>query len=356
MAQIPTAAYCRVSTNNDTQDGSFDVQCAYYKRLIEEDPQMRLVGIYGDQGKSGRNMKERKELNRLITDCEAGKVKLILTKSISRFSRNMVECVNTIRHLTSLGVTVRFEKENISTNSMGGKLMLGILATIAEEESNTISQNMNWSRKAHLERGEPWDVPRYGYVSSGREHKWIPVPHEVEVVRKAFYMAGMCHTIPEIMDELNRMEAEAGSSRVWNRTPLRSMLTSVVYVGDYLSNKQCKIIDETGRSKRVKNKGHVAQVLIEGHHEAIVSRELFDAVQKLIEAGLLSSLKTRFTKKDEKLMEESMEAAAKEELLHLSLTATMTSQTEDATGCTTEDAVVTVIKNATVSTTGAEKP
>ena len=330
MTQIPTAAYCRVSTNSDTQDGSYEVQCAYYKKLIEENPQMKLVGIYGDHGKSGRNIKDRKELNRLIADCEAGKVKLILTKSISRFSRNMVECVDTIRRLTSLGVTVRFEKENISTNSMGGELMLGILATIAEEESHSLSQNMSWSRRKHLERGEPWDVPRYGYVSSGREHKWIPVPHEVEVVRKAFYMAGMCHTIPEIMDELNRMEAEAGSSRVWNRTPLRSMLTSVVYVGDYLSNKQCKIIDENGHSKRVVNRGEVEQILIEGHHEAIVSRELFDAVQNLVEAGLLSARRTRFSQRDEELMEEAMEAAANEEA-NRPLLATETTATPQTT-------------------------
>ena len=131
--RIPTAAYCRVSTKRDTQDGSYEVQRAYYEKLISEDPTLELVGIYGDHGKSGRYMRGRAELNRLIKDCEAGKVKLILTKSISRFARNMMECVETIRHLRELGVTIRFEKENIDTDTMGGELMLGILATIAQE-------------------------------------------------------------------------------------------------------------------------------------------------------------------------------------------------------------------------------
>ncbi len=142
MEKIKTAAYCRVSTNSDTQDGSFEVQCAYYENLIKSDPTMEFVGVYGDHGKSGRAMKGRKELNRLIKDCEDGKIQLVLTKSISRFARNMVECVAPVRHLLEIGVTVRFEKEDLDTEKMGGELMLGILATIAQEESNSISQNM----------------------------------------------------------------------------------------------------------------------------------------------------------------------------------------------------------------------
>ena len=310
--RIPTAAYCRVSTKSDLQDGSFETQCAYYEKLISESPNMELVGIYGDHGKSGRSMQGRPELQQLMKDCQAGKVKLILTKSISRFARNMMECVETIRKLREMGVTIRFEREGIDTDHMGGELMLGILATIAQEESNSIAQNMNWSRQKHVERGEPWDVPRYGYVSEGKEHRWVPVPQEAEVARKAFYMAGMCYKIPEIMEEMNRMEAEAGTGKVWKRTPLRSLLTSVVYVGDYLSNKQCKIVDKNGKTKRVVNRGYVDQILIEEHHEAIIGRELFDAVQLLIENGLLNASRKKYTPADELLMERAMQAAVKE--------------------------------------------
>ena len=309
---LRTAAYCRVSTKSDMQDGSFEVQCEYFQKLITENPEMELVGVYGDHGKSGRSMKNRKELNRLIKDCEAGNVDLILTKSISRFARNMLECVETIRHLKELGVTVRFEREGISTDKMGGELMLGILATIAQEESNSISQNMHWSRRKHVEQGQPWERARYGYVSVGKEHRWEIVEHEAEVVRQAFYMAGMCYRYGEIMEELNRMEQEAGTERVWNRTPVRNLLQSVVYVGDYLSNKEVRVVGEDGSVKRIRNKGHEDQVLIEDHHESIVSRELYDVVQELIRYNLLNGCRTNFSAEDQKLMEHAMQVAAKE--------------------------------------------
>lgn len=310
--KLRTAAYCRVSTASDTQDGSFEVQCAYYEKLIKDDPNMEFVGVYGDHGKSGRSMRGRKELNRLIRDCEAGKVDLVLTKSISRFARNMLECVNTIRQLSDLGVTVRFEKENLDTETMGGELMLGILATIAQEESNSISQNINWSRQKHVEKGQPWDVARYGYVSVGKEHRWEVVDHEAEAVRQAFYMAGMCHTYGEIAEELTRMEAEDGNGRVWNKTPIVNLLRSETYIGNYLSNKECSIVDENGIVKRVKNKGYVDQILIENHHPALVSKELYEVVQELLDHQTLGGHRRKFSEEEREIMERAMRLAVKE--------------------------------------------
>lgn len=310
--KLRTAAYCRVSTASDTQDGSFEVQCEYYEKLIKNDPSMEFVGVYGDHGKSGRSMRGRKELNRLIKDCEAGKIDLVLTKSISRFARNMLECVNTIRHLSDLGVSMRFEKENLDTQSMGGELMLGILATIAQEESNSISQNINWSRQKHVEKGQPWDVARYGYVSVGKEHRWEVVDHEAEAVRQAFYMAGMCHTYGEIAEELTRMEAEDGNGRVWNKTPVVNLLRSETYIGNYLSNKECRIVDEDGIVKRVKNKGYVDQILIEGHHPALVSKELYDVVQELLDHQTLGGHRRKFSEEEREIMSRAMKLAAKE--------------------------------------------
>ena len=310
--KLRTAAYCRVSTASDTQDGSFEVQCAYYEKLIKDDPNMEFVGVYGDHGKSGRSMRGRKELNRLIKDCEAGKVDLVLTKSISRFARNMLECVNAIRQLSDLGVTVRFEKENLDTETMGGELMLGILATIAQEESNSISQNINWSRQKHVEKGQPWDVARYGYVSVGKEHRWEVVDHEAEAVRQAFYMAGMCHTYGEIAEELTRMEAEDGNGRVWNKTPIVNLLRSETYIGNYLSNKECSIVDENGIVKRTKNKGYVDQILIENHHPALVSKELYSVVQELLDHQTLGGHRRKFSEEEREIMERAMKLAAKE--------------------------------------------
>ena len=277
--RILTAAYCRVSTLSDAQDGSFETQCAYYANLITKNPTMRLVGIYGDHGKSGRSMTIRPELQRLIHDCEQGKVKLILTKSISRFARNMLECVETIRHLSALGVKIHF-------------VMLSILATIAQEESNSISKNLIWSRKKRTERGEPWEKARYGYISIGKNHRWQVIPQEAEIVRQAFFMAGMCFRYPQILQEMNRMESKNGTR-------------SLVYVGDYMSNKYCKIVNRDGTSKIVRNKGQVDQILIQGHHEAIIHRDLFDVVQELIKYGLLSATRRKFSDTEFAIMEKS---------------------------------------------------
>ena len=310
--KLRTAAYCRVSTTSDTQDGSFEVQCEYYEKLIRSDPNMEFVGVYGDHGKSGRAMRGRKELNRLIKDCEAGKIDLVLTKSISRFARNMLECVEAIRHLKECGVAVRFEKENLDTETMGGELMLGILATIAQEESNSIALNLSWSRQKHVEKGQPWDTARYGFVSVGKEHKWEVVEHEAEVVRQAFYMAGMCYTYGEIAEELTRMEKEDGNGRVWNKAPVVNLLRSETYIGNYLSNKECSIVDEKGQVKRVKNKGYVEQVLIEGHHPALVSRELYEVVQELLDNKTLGGHRRKFSAEEREIMDRAMKLAARE--------------------------------------------
>lgn len=307
-----TCAYCRVSTASDTQDGSFEVQCEYYERLISSNPEMEFVGVYGDHGKSGRKMYNRTELNRMIKDCEDGKIDLILTKSISRFARNMADCVETVRHLKELGVRVLFEKENLDTDTMTGELILGILATIAQEESISLSQNQAWSRMKHLERGETWSPPRYGYTSDGKNHGWVIVPNQAEVVRMAFYMAATCHTYAEIRDEMNRMEREEGSEKVWTKPTVALLLRSENYVGDFLSNKECTIIDSNGKEKRVKNKGFVDQILIEGHHPAIVSHELFDIVQELIKHGTIGGGRSVFSAEEKYLMEKGQKIAEKE--------------------------------------------
>ena len=310
--KIRACAYCRVRTASDTQDGSFEVQCEYYERLISSDPEMEFVGVYGDHGKSGRKMYNREELNRMIKDCEDGKIDLILTKSISRFARNMADCVETVRHLKELGVRVLFEKENLDTDTMTGELILGILATIAQEESISLSQNQAWSRMKHLERGETWSPPRYGYTSDGKNHGWVIVPNQAEVVRMAFYMAAMCHTYSEIRDEMNRMEREEGSEKVWTNPTVALLLRSENYVGDFLSNKECTIIDSNGKEKRVKNKGFVDQILIEGHHPAIVSHELFDIVQELIKHGTIGGGRSVFSAEEKYLMEKGQKIAEKE--------------------------------------------
>ena len=310
--KLRTAAYCRVSTPSDTQDGSYEVQCEYFEKFIKNNPDMEFAGIYGDHGKSGRYMKGREGLARLIKDCEEGRIQLIYTKSISRFARNLQDFVELTRHLKELGVVVRFEKEGLDTDTLQGELILGILATVAQEVSNNISQNILWSRQHHIEKGQPWDKARYGYVSVGKEHKWEVVEHEAEVVRQAFYMAGMCHTYIEIADEMNRMERENGSDRVWSSATISNLLRSEKYIGNYLSNQGCKVIDGNGATKWVKNTGQVEQILIEDHHPALVSEELYNVVQELLDHRTLSSHRKNFSPEEMEIMDRSIKLAARE--------------------------------------------
>ena len=310
--KLRTAAYCRVSTPSDTQDGSYEVQCEYFEKFIKNNPNMEFVGVYGDHGKSGRYMKGREGLKCLIQDCEEGRVQLVYTKSISRFARNLQDFVELTRHLKELGVIVRFEKEGLDTDTLQGELILGILATVAQEVSNNISQNILWSRQHHIEKGQPWDKARYGYVSVGKEHKWEVVEHEAEVVRQAFYMAGMCHTYIEIADEMNRMERENGSDRVWSSATISNLLRSEKYIGNYLSNQGCKVIDGNGVAKWVKNTGQVEQILIEDHHPALVSEELYNVVQELLDHRTLSSHRKNFSPEEMEIMDRSIKLAARE--------------------------------------------
>lgn len=309
--RLRVAAYCRVSTSRDMQDGSFETQMSYYREYIEGHPDMILVGLYGDQGKSGLTMKKRPELNRLLKDCEDGKIDLILTKSVSRFARNLSECVSTVRKLKQQQVTVYFEKENLDTSDERNELLLSILATMAQEESISISQNMRWSKKRRYEMGQPPDVPSYAYRSVGSDHKWVVVESQARRVRLAFYLAGIGTKYPEIREALNALEKAEDTGRVWNHTSLLKLLTHLSYIGDYLSNRECSIATEEG-AKRVKNRGYVDQFYMEGHHEPLVSRELFWGVRALIERHLLSARKSKYSEEDLRLMEYCRELAEKE--------------------------------------------
>ena len=182
------AAYCRVSTLLEEQDGSYETQVEYFRQKIEGNPSMELVGIYGDKGKSGLKVIGRKGLQQLIEDCEAGKVDVILTKSVSRLTRSMADFVDMIRGLRARNVTVVFERENLRTDDFRCELILNIFAALAQEESNSISMNAKRSHKEHAMEGNPMGKATYGYISSG-PNRWKVNPQEAERVRMAFDMA-----------------------------------------------------------------------------------------------------------------------------------------------------------------------
>lgn len=162
------AAYCRVSRDSERLMHSLSTQVSIYSALIQENPEWIYAGVYADEGISGTQADKRDEFGRMIADCEAGKIDIVLTKSISRFARNTVDLLNTVRHLKDIGVEVRFEREGINSLSADGELMLTILASYAQEESRSLSDNVKWSRLKGYEIGKPHArTPVFGYVREG---------------------------------------------------------------------------------------------------------------------------------------------------------------------------------------------
>lgn len=285
------AAYCRVSTLSEEQELSFRTQTDYYQKKIAADPGKVLVGIYGDRGLSGLGMQKRKELQRLINDCRNGLIDIVMVKSVSRFSRNMSECVKTVNELRSLGITVIFEKEGINTSDPSSELFLNILASLAQEESNSISQNIRWARKKRAESGDPVRQACFGYRLSPREkgkpRQWLIIREEAAIVKKAFDLALEGKTYPRILEEMNEMEKSSESGRTWGRVRLFSTLQNEVYKGDVLTNKY--YVPDYVTKKLVKNRGEHPQVYIEEHHDAIIEPKKFDRVQMMIKEGMLAT-------------------------------------------------------------------
>lgn len=282
MKKQRVAAYCRVSTTMDAQDGSFETQMKYYRNKLGADC-YELVDVYGDYGKSGTEMRNRPEFQRMIKAAEQGKIDVIYCRSISRFARNMAECTEMIRHLKDCGVTLIFEKEGIRTDAPSMDLILSIMATLAEEESHSISQNSKQIRNYKNSIGEPIDHPCYGYRKAG--DTWKIDPLEGKRVQQIFKMAAEGYTYDEMLDQVNALEAGCKTRRKWSKAMIRSMLLNPRYTGDILTNKTVVVTTEKGK-KQVVNDGLVSQYMIEDHHEALVSDELFHIVGAMVQSGV----------------------------------------------------------------------
>lgn len=292
------AVYCRVSTATEMQEGSFAMQKAAYTRQIAESPEMELVEIYGDYGKSGRFVQTRPEFQRMIRDCEAGKIDVILTKSISRFARNLADCMENIQKLRHMGIPVIFEENHMNTMDSSSELLLCILASIAQEESNSISQNILWAYEQRNARGETSCRISYGYRREDGGSGWRVEPSEAMRVRYAFEKASVCTCYREILQGLNAMEEQEQTGVKWSRKRLGYLLSNVCYIGDYLTGKSYR----AGGHKQRKNKGERDQYYLEGHHEAIVDRAMFQRVQQVKSAGLLHSYRVNFTEEEKAIM------------------------------------------------------
>ena len=272
------AAYARVSKDTEQLMRSLSAQVSYYSGLIQNTPGWEYAGVYVDAGITGTSAAARPEFQRLIADCEAGKINIVLTKSISRFARNTVDLLATVRHLKELGVEVRFERERISTFTADGEVMLSILASFAEEESVSLSRNIKWVFKKKFEHGEVHSHQKMlGYRWEGDER--LIVPEEAEIVRFIFrdYLAGKSYIA--IARELD----ERGMKSVHNaeRFPFASVkliLKTEEYTGCQVMQKE----HNTSPKRQRLNRGDVPMYKVDGHHAAIIDRETFDRTQALM--------------------------------------------------------------------------
>lgn len=291
--RIRVAAYCRVSTLAEEQALSFEAQQKYYTTQFENDPDRILIGIYGDDGISGTSATKRPGFMDLMQDCRHGRIDEIYTKSISRFARNFSECVAYVRELTSLGVVVYFAKENVSSADANVDMILSIMAIIAQEESNSISQNIILAHKYRNRKGDPIKRASYGYrrdrKATNGVHLWHIDAEQAKRVRLVFSLFLEGHSKKEIADLLNAYEKEHGGTKKWTPNVVGNMLVHEAYVGDLITSK-IYTVDYLNRITKV-NQGEKEQYYLKNHHPAIISREDYARVYRMLGRRLPECMK-----------------------------------------------------------------
>ncbi len=276
--KIKVAAYCRVSTASDEQLISLEAQKAHYEEYIRANDEWEYVGLYYDEGITGTKKDGRAGLLSMIDDCEDGKIEFIITKSISRFARNTTDCLEMVRSLTDLGISIYFEKENINTGSMESELMLSILSSLAESESVSISENEKWSIRKRFENGTfIIAYPPYGYENVDGEMKVIP--EQAEIVKEIYAACLSGKSTHTIAKELNERGIRTKKNGKWGAGSVNGILTNEKYTGDVIFQKTYS----DSSFNRHRNYGERDQFLCENHHEPIISHEDFDKVRAVLD-------------------------------------------------------------------------
>ena len=277
--QLRVAAYCRVSTDDEEQLTSYEAQQHYYTDKIMSNQEWTMAGIFADEGITGTSARKRPEFLRMIRLCKQKKIDVILTKSISRFARNTVDCLNYIRVLRALGIAVIFEKENINTLESDSEMLITLLGAFAQAESESISQNVRWGiRQAMREGKAPMQYNKLYAYARGADGSPQIIPAQAGIVRRIYqqYLAGASFRMIANALEADHIPNAAGEP-TWTITAVRGILTNEKYCGDVLRQKTFRSDCISG--KVVRNTGQLPMYLIENHHEGIVDRKTFDAVQ-----------------------------------------------------------------------------
>ena len=277
--QLRVAAYCRVSTDDEEQLTSYEAQKNYYTDKIMTNKEWTMAGIFADEGITGTSARKRPEFLRMIRQCKQGKIDIVLTKSISRFARNTVDCLNYVRALKELGIAVIFEKENMNTLEIDSEILITMLGAFAQSESESISANVRWGIRQAMKEGKATIQYKYLYgYRKGDDGKPEIISEQAEVVRKIYDLFLSGTPVRGIQEYLNASAVPNinGESK-WARSAIDSILTNEKYCGDVLLQKT--YIDDCINKKVKKNTGQLPMYLVQNHHEGIISRETFDAAQ-----------------------------------------------------------------------------
>jgi DNA invertase Pin-like site-specific DNA recombinase len=277
------AGYARVSTNREEQENSFDAQVKYYTNYIQSRDDWEFISVYTDEGISATSTAKREGFNRMVADALDGKIDLIITKSVSRFARNTVDSLSTIRKLKEHGVEVYFEKENIWTFDGKGELLITIMSSLAQEESRSISENCTWGQRKRFSDGKV-SVPYSRFLGYDKgENGTLRINEEeaviVRLIYKMFLEGATPHGIAKHLTE--KGISSPGGKEIWGASTIRSILSNEKMKGDALLQKSYTIDFLTKKKKR--NEGDVPQYYVENAHPAIIDPAVFDMVQQEME-------------------------------------------------------------------------
>ena len=274
------AAYCRVSTEQEQQQTSYEAQVEYYTQYIKSNPDWEFAGIYADDGITGTNLDRRDNFNRLINDSRRGKIDMILSKSVSRFARNTVDSIVTIRELKAIGVAVYFETERINTLESQGEMLIAVLSSQAQEESHSISTNVTWGFRRKFEKGEiSLNYKHFMGITKDIHGNYVIDEKEAAIVRSIFYWYLRGDSCEKIKCKLEERGVKTATGKEnWNVTTILRMISNEKYMGDALLQKT--YTEDYLTHKRKQNVGQRKQYYVENAIPAIIPRSIFYMVQQ----------------------------------------------------------------------------
>lgn len=275
---LRVAAYARVSSGKEAMLHSLATQINYYQQMIENHPGWAFCGVFADEAVTGTK-DSRENFQKLLEKCRRKELDMIITKSVSRFARNTVTLLETVRELKMLEVDVYFEEQNIHSISNDGELMLTILASYAQAESLSVSENMKWRIRKGFQEGKIGSITIFGYRRNNNGQLEIE-PQEAEIVRMIFrdYLSGMGQTA--IAKKLNEMEIPTRQGNLWTNPRIKELLTNEKYIGNMLLQKYYR--NNHIEKIKAKNHGELPQYLVEDSHEAIIDIDTFQRVQEML--------------------------------------------------------------------------